>query len=466
MFKDFLVLSALAKGGGASIEDADWDIFKKTGLVPLITDRVASFSAINAMIDPLGIEYKAGEKYLVKWEGVDYKTTCFARPINDYDVPATMYYLGNPALNLDTEHMGDTGEPFIFQILTSQGQEFQAMVTKSDGGARDIYFSISVYEEVKNPIPQKYLPEGYPSGLGDTSVVEILSETQLTIENSDEGLFFMPQMNLVEGNTYIVKWDGVEYKRTAVVVDIEGMAVAGIGNGGALGFPGLEDTGEPFGIVDFGMDIASGAGIYGYAMSVTGASSATVSISMIGGGITKMANEYLDLEWLPVTKTIKGAELVAEHQSSINGLMNSPDYTVFSPENDLWIVTIDGVEYERQATVLENTLSENNRNSHLTMMCGNPSLIGTGADYGDTFLAYISYFPNSTSESMANVVFADGTTGHTVSIHIAENSPNKIPEKFMPESVEGVVVRSSTPNSTKLFKVTVDDSGTITATEV
>lgn len=39
-------------------------------------------------------------------------------------------------------------------------------------------------------------------------------------------------------------------------------------------------------------------------------------------------------------------------------------------------------------------------------------------------------------------------------------------EKFLPESVEGVVIRSSTADSTKKFKLTVDDSGTISATEV
>lgn len=42
----------------------------------------------------------------------------------------------------------------------------------------------------------------------------------------------------------------------------------------------------------------------------------------------------------------------------------------------------------------------------------------------------------------------------------------KMDEKYLPESVERVVVRSSTPDSTKKFKLTVDDNGTISATEV
>ena len=38
-------------------------------------------------------------------------------------------------------------------------------------------------------------------------------------------------------------------------------------------------------------------------------------------------------------------------------------------------------------------------------------------------------------------------------------------EKFLPP-VSGLIVKSSTANSTKRFKITVDDSGTISATEV
>lgn len=50
-------------------------------------------------------------------------------------------------------------------------------------------------------------------------------------------------------------------------------------------------------------------------------------------------------------------------------------------------------------------------------------------------------------------------TGTTEVVH-------KLDEKFLPESVDGVIIRSSTEGSTKKFKLTVDDAGTVTATEV
>jgi hypothetical protein len=42
----------------------------------------------------------------------------------------------------------------------------------------------------------------------------------------------------------------------------------------------------------------------------------------------------------------------------------------------------------------------------------------------------------------------------------------KMDERCLPESVDGVVIRSSTEGSTKKFMLSVDDSGTINATEV
>lgn len=51
-------------------------------------------------------------------------------------------------------------------------------------------------------------------------------------------------------------------------------------------------------------------------------------------------------------------------------------------------------------------------------------------------------------------------------ITIKGETIHPLDEKFLPESVDGVIIRSSTEGSTKKFKLTVDDAGTVTATEV
>lgn len=63
-----------------------------------------------------------------------------------------------------------------------------------------------------------------------------------------------------------------------------------------------------------------------------------------------------------------------------------------------------------------------------------------------------------------------GNDSYTMSLTI--NGYNGFPttklldEKYLPESVESVIIRSSTPGSTKRFRLTIDDFGTISATEV
>ena len=42
----------------------------------------------------------------------------------------------------------------------------------------------------------------------------------------------------------------------------------------------------------------------------------------------------------------------------------------------------------------------------------------------------------------------------------------KIPKEYVEGLEEGMVINSSTPDSTKKFKITVDDTGTLSATEV
>ncbi len=60
----------------------------------------------------------------------------------------------------------------------------------------------------------------------------------------------------------------------------------------------------------------------------------------------------------------------------------------------------------------------------------------------------------------------DGTTQLALTVNSLEKVYHKLPEEYLPESVDGVVIRSSTEGSTKKFRLTVDDSGIITATEV
>ena len=60
---------------------------------------------------------------------------------------------------------------------------------------------------------------------------------------------------------------------------------------------------------------------------------------------------------------------------------------------------------------------------------------------------------------------ADTATSHTIKVMRQQVTITPMSADFMPV-VDGVIISSSTPDSTKKFKITVDDSGTISATEV
>ena len=88
---------------------------------------------------------------------------------------------------------------------------------------------------------------------------------------------------------------------------------------------------------------------------------------------------------------------------------------------------------------------------------------GATLDYGGMTLV----FPE---KGLYFMVFPDGTYVKsfttTEPIEHEKTVIKKVDEKYLPDSVDGVVIRSSTADSTKKFKLTVDDSGTIRAVEI
>ena len=60
---------------------------------------------------------------------------------------------------------------------------------------------------------------------------------------------------------------------------------------------------------------------------------------------------------------------------------------------------------------------------------------------------------------------ADTATSHTIKVMRQQETITPMSTDFLPV-VDDIIISSSTPDSTKKFKITVDDSGTISATEV
>ena len=99
---------------------------------------------------------------------------------------------------------------------------------------------------------------------------------------------------------------------------------------------------------------------------------------------------------------------------------------------------------------------------------GNLYLLKVGDDTGEPF----SYTYNKTY-AIGGFMTSDISASHTINVKKIEETVTPIAEEFMPvipsdkmPTVPYLLINSSTTNSTKVFKLTVDDSGAISATEV
>ena len=138
---------------------------------------------------------------------------------------------------------------------------------------------------VPKPLTFDYMPEGYPSKAVQTTTV--MAEQGVEFALADAGVYRAPLTNaldIVEGQTYMVNWDGTEYE--CVCYTFSSMPV--LGNLSILGAG--DDTGEPF-IYANNPNMGSGFN------TLDTSASHTISVKRIVETVTPMAEEFL-----PATK--------------------------------------------------------------------------------------------------------------------------------------------------------------------
>ena len=177
-----------------------------------------------------------------------------------------------------------------------------------------------------------------------------------------------------------------------------------------------------------------------------------------GGSIPKpLTYDYMP-EGYPTktmeTVTVMEQELAFAHVA--NGIYGAfMDTALDIVVGKTYTVNWDGTEY--QCVCVDD--GKGNR------LIGNTYIMGNGIDTGEPFLYDFDQNAFATLDTSAT---------HTISVKTAEEVITPMAEEFLPPSLAEVVrsgdkeiiLSSSTADSTKKFKITVDDSGTISATEV
>ena len=194
-----------------------------------------------------------GETYTVVYNGTPYKcvgTAVMGGLTNDSAAVA----LGNFAV------VGgpDTGEPFAMLVMPT----YQQTVILDLVGSTAVAVSIRQGNMEIRKLDTRLLPDGVPWVKNEFK--EILPRTTLTDLSTSSVNDLPVDLGLVDGNTYVVMWNGAQYRCVARTLAIEGISVVVIGNVG--------DSTEPFAILSM-------AGSPSMFYPMDGSTSCTLSVS-------------------------------------------------------------------------------------------------------------------------------------------------------------------------------------------
>ena len=172
-----------------------------------------------------------------------------------------------------------------------------------------------------------------------------------------------------------------------------------------------------------------------------------------GGSVPKpLTYDYMP-EGYP-KKSVQTTTLMEEQELAFAEVNNGVYGSFLSPPplnivgGHTYTVIWDGVEYECLC-------ADNDKQRYL----GNKSIFGNDNDTGEPFL--YDYYQNAFAT-------LDTSATHTISVKRVEETVTPMAAEFIPNilEIDSIIMKSSTTDSTKKFKLTVDDSGAISATEV
>ena len=311
---------------------------------------------------------------------------------------------------------------------------------------------------VPKPLTYDYMPEGYPKKSVQTTT---LMEEQELAFTDDEGVYGAPLTNaleLVVGQTYTVNWDGADYE---CVGSVSGSGTPVLGNLSIAGEG--DDTGEPFIYVYNTKQHTS------FFATLDTAASHTISVKITEETVTPMAEEYL-----PENIAIKSeVEATQEVLDSVFSSVATFTFDKQTSERDTF--NFNGFNYYKISDfnpAPEDVISFKGTTESGADLYG----IITGNNcvgYGGVFIVVAS--AGDCSLHVADSVvrrFTAPSAGLYAQYEVdnpdltAGTGAFTLRASTESSYITGLFLKSSTPDSTKKFKITVDDSGTLKATEV
>lgn len=358
---------------------------------------------------------------------------------------------------------GDTGETGPAGAGVPDGGTAGQLLSKTESGTEWIDPPQSGVQPDwnQNDETQPDYIKNRPFYTGDP--VETVLVEESTVPFEDDGGMYMGQLestfSATVGETYKVSWDGTTYE--CVCIEINNTLT--IGNLSIM--DAGSDTGEPF-----IMGVNNGQGIEIY--TADAAASHTISISVAVAQVVKIDEKYL-----PGNLATK-SEVEEVRSIAVAGKIdpNSADTfaTLFSKSDEFigWYEAMPMLKYDQTAgKFFYNPITLDpikiNEIPFGNFMCNAFLYFNLSGFYGEWYIMYLEIKSTSVGDKRfvtGPMISPKGNVFYVKSNEVDENTAEGIFfELLMPEYM---MLNSSTANSTKKFKITVDDSGTISATEV
>ena len=292
-----------------------------------------------------------------------------------------------------------------------------------------------------------------PFYTGDPSETVLVEESTVSFSGSGGMYSAQIQSNFeaTVGETYKVSWDGTTYESTCVNFNrlqvIGNLSITGAGS----------DTGEPFLML-----IANGSGIEIYTKDAS--ASHTISISGSIAEVIQIPDKYIPNTFRDVVIAGNPLNWSEDDWAKYYGLFQSGK-----------LLMINGIgSYESKGYVLSMYYaSQGAHNISAINSTGNFYSLGVNQDGGgDKFywvpiISYDAFYfqydktGSSVSEAYKRLEASDRLTFTTKNANEGE-----VRQKVVLEGDKEIILSSSTSGSTKKFRVTVDDSGNLTATGI
>ena len=298
-----------------------------------------------------------------------------------------------------------------------------------------------------------------PFYTGDPVETVLVEDINVSFSNPHANIYYgsIPTtIELIAGDTYKVSWDGATYECVCGLI----MGNNAIGNSSIMGAGA--DTGEPFLI----LPLADNQGTEVYTLDTS--ASHTISISsFVAAEVVQIPDKYISDTFRDVV--IAGNPLMwsEDDWTKYYGLFQSGKLLMIngigSSDSEGYVLSMFYMSSARNMSAVSSTgalykLGFNN-DSEEDKFYWVP-IINLGA-------FYFNYMQTGSGIStIEREVYKRLEASDVLTFTTKNANENPINRKVVLEGDKEIILSSSTADSTKKFKITVDDSGTLTAKEI